>query len=87
MLQWLHIKPPITLFQEEINIFSGNAIKFSRMSFGLILEVLNTINLILSLGKYFTMINAVMLKSSDAWCITGPPIICIDYATSSYFSV
>ena len=45
------IEAPFTFFQEPVEIVLFNAIKLSHMSFGLIPEILNTINMIVFVGK------------------------------------
>ncbi len=57
-----------------------NTVKFTHMSFGLVPEVLDPIDMIASIGKEFRVINAVVFKVWNIQDIVPCPAVAIDDA-------
>jgi hypothetical protein len=55
-----NIESPLALFQEQIEVFSGNAVELTQMSFGLIPKVFNSVNMVMVFCKQLAVINSVM---------------------------
>ena len=74
------VKPPLALFQKEREMGFGNAIIFSQMSFRLIPEILDAVNVVVFVNKGRAVINAIMLELRDIERIVGSKIVCVDNA-------
>ena len=62
------IEPELTLFQEQVKVFSWNAIVFTQHPLGLIPKILNAIDVISALGNMRTVIDAMMHKLAHIQC-------------------
>ena len=65
------VDPPLTLFQELVEVPLFCPIKSTQMTFRLVPEILNTVVTILLVSEEFWMIHSPMMKTRDIECISG----------------
>ena len=78
------IEAPFALFQKPVEILLLDAVKLAQMPFGLVPEILNTVDVILAPGKQLAVIDAPMMKVRDIQRIIATKIIRINDAVRHY---
>jgi len=80
------VDPPLTLFQELVEVPLFYLIKSTQMTFRLVPEILNTVVMILLVSEEFWMIHSPMMKTRDVECILGlEAVFSIHYWQESSF--
>lgn len=74
------IEPPFAFLEEQIKVVLGDAIEPAQMAFGLVPEVFNSINMVLSFNKSLRMIDPKMPKIGDVQSVVTLKSIRVDDA-------
>ena len=62
MRRYAEIKSKFAFFQEQRERFAIDSVVFAQGAFCLIPKVLNAVNVVLTVGKFLGMVDAVMVK-------------------------
>ena len=65
------IEAPLTFLQIPVKIFLFDAVKFAQVAFGLVPEILDAVDMIISVRKQFRVIDPVMLEVRDIQGVVG----------------
>ena len=85
MGQCTEVKPKFTFFQEQREGFAINSVVFAQDAFCLIPKVLNAVNVVLTVGKRFGMIDAVMDKTAYVQLVIAAQAIRVNNAVRHDF--
>lgn len=80
------IEPPLTLFEEEIEVSFGDSVVFSQVLLGLVPEILDAIDVVMLVGKQLRMIEPEMVEVGDVEYIIAAVAISIDNAVRLDFA-
>ena len=71
------VKPKFAFFQEQREGFTIDSVVFAQDAFCLISKILNAVDVVLTVGKRFGMVDAVMGKTAYIWLVAAAQAICI----------
>ena len=72
------VEAPLALFDEQMKVLSGNSIEWAHVSFGLVPEVLNAVDVIGLISKELRVVNAQMTELRDIQCIIRSEAVSVD---------
>jgi hypothetical protein len=80
------IEPPLTLFEEEIEVSFEDSVVFSQVPLGLVPEILDAIDVVVLVGKQIGMIDPEMVEVGDVEHVIAAVAIGVDNAVGLDFA-
>ena len=80
------IESKLTFLDEQVEVLLWDSIVLSEYAFGLIPEVLNTVDVVMFLlGKMSAVVDAVVMESRYIQCVVAAVTVRINNAVRCYF--
>ena len=74
----LSIEAPLALLQEPVKVVGFDAIESTQMAFGLVPEVLDSVDVVFLVGEQFGVVDAQMLELGDIEHVIGTERVGVD---------
>ena len=79
------VKPKFAFFQEQRERFAINSVVFAQDAFRLIPKILNAVDVVLAVGKFLGMVDAVMDKTAYVQLVVTAQTIRVNNAVRHDF--
>ena len=79
------IEAPLTFFEEPVEVLRFDAVEFAKMPFGLVPEVLDPIDVVVSISEELRVVDSHVVKITDIKGIVGLESVGVNDAIGNHF--